>query len=596
MSESNQPTQPASPAFLHSTRFQALILGALVLFLFWWRLGSLGLIDPDEPFYALTSREMVQTGDWLTPRVFGEPQFEKPILFYWETCLAQLTFGDNEFAARVPGALAASFLVFLTWGIGRRLLTPFAGFLAAVVLATGVEFVLMTRLMLTDISHALFITAGMYCLWRAFHDEEKRTRWLLLLTVTSALGMLTKGPQGLCFTLMAGAVYAWCTGRRQPWSAKHLAMCVPLWLIIVVPWYLAMFILHHSGPTSPVVGWGYYWDSFFIHENWDRMWHAEHQGNNTWYYYIEMLLGGSLPWIPLVGAALWEAGKNIKVKFREQPGLTFVLCWLVPCYVFMTIAQSKLPSYIFFLFVPVALLAGRTLERWINQGFGPVERWIVGGLTFFQGFMLAIYTPAFHPHAIPFKWQLYALGIPLLLAGIFALTRRAFLWASISATFNIVLIFTAFFWIEPVLEGTVGSREICKIATKVRLPGEPLMTCSFLGRAANYYMGEIPVGIFVPDQKNLGGHRNFRPYYPFYSYHPLRQFTIEKQLGEYADQRASVLCIGEQRDFISLNQDETSSVRGRCELLGQTGEKPGRSVFRIHAKGWIPASQSTVIK
>ena len=109
-------------------------------------------------------------------------------------------------------------------------------------------------------------------------------------------------------------------------------------------------------------------------------------------------------------------------------------------------------------------------------------------------------------------------------------------------------------------------------------------------------MGEIPVGIFVPDQKNLGGHRNFRPYYPFYSYHPLRQFTIEKQLGEYADQRASVLCIGEQRDFISLNQGATSSVRGRCELLGQTGEKPGRSVFRIHAKGWIPASQSTEIK
>ncbi|MCX8488234.1 MAG: hypothetical protein ORN22_03900, partial [Opitutales bacterium] len=86
MTDSPSPA-PAGPGFLHSTRFQAIVLTALVLFLFWWRLGSLGLIDPDEPFYALTSREMVQSGDWITPRVFGEPQFEKPILFYWETCL-----------------------------------------------------------------------------------------------------------------------------------------------------------------------------------------------------------------------------------------------------------------------------------------------------------------------------------------------------------------------------------------------------------------------------------------------------------------------------------------------------------------------------
>ncbi|MEI6598711.1 MAG: glycosyltransferase family 39 protein, partial [bacterium] len=102
------------PKLLHSTRFQAFVLTAVVLFLFWWRLGSLGLIDPDEPFYAQTTREMVQSGDWITPRLFGEPQFEKPILFYWQTCLSQTVFGDNEFAARVPGALAASLLVFLT--------------------------------------------------------------------------------------------------------------------------------------------------------------------------------------------------------------------------------------------------------------------------------------------------------------------------------------------------------------------------------------------------------------------------------------------------------------------------------------------------
>jgi 4-amino-4-deoxy-L-arabinose transferase-like glycosyltransferase len=102
------------PPFLNSPRVQAFVLAVLVFFLFWWRLGTLGLIDPDEPFYAMTTREMVQSGDWVTPRLFGEPQFEKPILFYWQTCLSQTFFGDNEFAARLPGTLAATFLVFLT--------------------------------------------------------------------------------------------------------------------------------------------------------------------------------------------------------------------------------------------------------------------------------------------------------------------------------------------------------------------------------------------------------------------------------------------------------------------------------------------------
>jgi 4-amino-4-deoxy-L-arabinose transferase-like glycosyltransferase len=582
MTDSPSPTPPG-PGFLHSTRLQAIGLTALVLFLFWWRLGSLGLIDPDEPFYALTSREMVQSGDWITPRVFGEPQFEKPILFYWETCLAQIAFGDNEFAARVPGALAASLVVFLTWGIGRQLFSPLAGFLGAIVVGTGSLFVIMSRLMLTDLSHTLFISGSMYCLWRAFHDEPKRLRWLIALTVCSALSMLTKGPQGLLFVAMAGLAYSWLSGLKSPWSWRNLAVCVPLWLLIAAPWYLAMFLLHNSGPTSPATGWGYFWDSFFIHENWDRFFHAEHKGNDHWYYYLEMLIGGSIPWIPLIIASLWETLVSFPRRFRTEPGLTFVFCWLVPSYIFMTLAASKLPSYIFFLTVPVGLLAGLTLERWVMSGFGTVERWAVGLFTLLQGVALIWYLPTFHPNSRPFLPQLIALGIPLTVAGIFALSRRALLWAAVSTGFNVVLVFTAFLWIESKLEGTVGSREICKLAAQARKSGEKLVTCSFLGRAANFYLGEKPVAIFVPEQKSEPGDKgNFRPYYPFYSYHPLPQLTIEKQLGEYVNANGTLLCIGEKRDFRLLNTSETSSVKGRCELLGETGDTPGRAVFRIN--------------
>ncbi len=571
------------PAWIHSVRFQAIFLGLLVFILFWWRLGNLGLIDPDEPFYALTSREMVQTGDWITPRVFGEPQFEKPILFYWETCLSQVVFGDNELGARIPGALAASLVVFLTWYIGRKLLTPLAGFLAAVVLASGGLFIVMSRLMLTDLSHTLFISAGMYFLWRAFHDEARPLRWLIALTVSSALSMLTKGPQGVVFVLMAGLCYQWLTGKASPWNLKRIALCFPLWLAIASPWYLAMFHLHQSGPTSTATGWGYYWDSFFIHENWDRFFHAEHQGNNHFYYYIEMLVGASLPWVPLVIAALWETGRKFRQEYRESLGLTMILCWLVPSYIFMTVAQSKLPSYIFFLTVPVSLLAGRTLERWITEGFGRWERWAVGLGNLALGLVLIWYIPVYHPNSLPFKAQLIALGVPLALSGLWALIDKSLGWAATATTFSVVLVFTAFFWIEERLDGSVGSRSICAIAAKVRRPHEKIVTCSFLGRAANFYLGEKPEAIFVPDQKlnNSGSHENFRPFYPFYSYHPLRQLTIEKELGAFAQKEGTVLCIGEKRDYRTLNESETSSVKGKCELLGETGDNPGRAVFRI---------------
>ncbi|NBV39300.1 MAG: glycosyltransferase family 39 protein, partial [Verrucomicrobia bacterium] len=341
------------PSFLHSTRWQAIVLSLLVFFLFWWRIGNLPLIDPDEPFYALTTREMIESGDWVTPRIFGEPQFEKPILFYWQTCLSQKLFGENPFASRLPVALAASLVVFLAWQIGRTLLSPLAGFLSAIVLATSTLFVIMSRIMLTDISHTLLISLSMFCLWRAFHDENRRLKWLLGLTVASALAMLTKGPQGLAFVFMAGLSYSWLTKQKSPWSLKNLAICVPLWMVIALPWFLAMFMLHQSGPTSPQTGWAYYWDTFFIHENWDRLFNAEHQNNNTGYYYLEMLIGGTLPWIPLTLCALGETARLGLNKLRESTGLLFVLCWLLPSYLFMNLAQSKLPSYIFFLLVPL---------------------------------------------------------------------------------------------------------------------------------------------------------------------------------------------------------------------------------------------------
>jgi hypothetical protein len=89
----------------------------------------------------------------------------------------------------------------------------------------------------------------------------------------------------------------------------------------------------------------------------------------------------------------------------------------------------------------------------------------------------------------------------------------------------------------------------------------------------------------VSSPKTLEGKakENFRPFYPFYSYHALRQIKLETELLNFVQEKGTVLCIGERRDFDMLNTSKVSSVKGHCELLGATGEKPGRAVFRIHS-------------
>src|SRR6266581_1077178 len=180
---------------LRSSAFRDILLIALVCtVVFWWRLGRLGLIDPDEPFYAQTAHEMVASGDWVTPQIFGKPQFEKPIFFYWMTAASFVVFGETEFAARVPAALPATLLVGLVYAFGCGFVGRRAALLSAIVLATGIEYAIMSRLMLTDIALALFISGALFSYWRAMEDEARRTRWILLHFVCGGLAALTKGP------------------------------------------------------------------------------------------------------------------------------------------------------------------------------------------------------------------------------------------------------------------------------------------------------------------------------------------------------------------------------------------------------------------
>jgi 4-amino-4-deoxy-L-arabinose transferase-like glycosyltransferase len=552
-----------SPNFhflMKNIRLQALALIVITVFLFWWRLGHIGLIDPDEPFYAQTVREMVQHDDWTTPLIFGQPQFEKPIFFYWQAMVALKMFGDgqgDEFASRVPSALFATALVFLTWIFGRRLFSPTVGFLAALVLATGMEYVFMARLMLTDISLAFFITAALYGLWMAVHDEAHRDRWVIFQFVMSGLATLTKGPIGVLLPALGGLAFLWWTKTRSPWRGRGLWMGVALWTIIVVPWYTITLVRY---------GWAF-WDEFFVRDNFDRLIIAEHPRNNTPWYYPMILLVGSLPWMPLVLAAVARAWRAARVwrAADEHRSVLFVMCWLVPTLVFLTIAQSKLPSYIFFLFVPLALLMGRTLDAWMRAGWtGPVERWLAVGLAFVQAVALVAATYVKSEYA-DHRWAALVISVPLAVALVVLLLGRIRCWTWVTVAASLTIVGVAFTGLAPGLEAHTSTKGIAARIAEFRKPGEKIVTVKFMVRAVNYAV--------------VHGNKT-----PWFSPHPIEVVVGSQGLAEFAAKNGgTVLCIGQEVNWRNLNDSKDladDALRGRCDLLVQVGD---RVIFRVSA-------------
>lgn len=552
-----------------STRSQFFTLLAICSVMFWWRLGHLPLIDPDEPFYAETTREMVQRNEWLTPTIFGERQFEKPIFFYWQSMTAMKIFGDNAFACRAPSAAAATLLVFLTWWFGRRMFSPRAGFCAAVVLASGVEYSLMARLMLTDICLALCISASVFFFWLATEEEDKRDRWMILHFVASAFAMLTKGPVGLLVPTLGSICYLFLTGRRSPWRGKGLVIGIIAWLLIAGPWYATMFAKYGME----------YWHRFFVHENWERLTSAEHKHSNHWWYYLMILVAGNLPWIPLLIAAVVRTVRGIKT----DPRLLFLVCWFVPNLIFFTICNSKLPTYTFFLFVTLALTMGHTLDQWLAGGFrGKGERILVSALAILQTvlvlgaagaitLMLPKDSNTFIKDLTPVIYVLAGvISVPMVLM----LMRRTVAWAGTTVCVTAVIVMLMQYGVDAKVMEYTSTQGIAAEAMKVRQPGEPIITSSFIARAVTYYTGSMPAGvIFFP-----GNSDKVQPY--FTPHPPLHMLRNSSGAHDFASQHPSVLCIFLKRD-VDHCEAEHSPLQGKLEKLATIGD---RVLLRLKVK------------
>jgi len=318
----------------------------IALFIMFFQLGSYPLLDPDEPVYAQTPREMLAAGDLLSPRIYGDFWYDKPPMYYWLVAASAKVFGMGEFAARFPSALlAVTGVLFLFFSISR-LFNVRVGFFSALVLVTSLEYFYLGKAAVTDMTLNLCLMISLLSFL------EKR---YLMFYLFAALAVVTKGPIGLFFPGAIAFLYILLMNR---WSELPRMSVVPgilLFAAVAAPWYLLMTHFHGSA----------FVDTFLGFHNVTRFTSPEHASGAVWYYFIPVLLVGFFPWTPILVQSFWTA---VTSNSRERPLLLFFAVWAAVVFAFFSLSATKLVSYILPMFPALAVIAGWYIDQTMEQG------------------------------------------------------------------------------------------------------------------------------------------------------------------------------------------------------------------------------------
>ena len=349
-----------------STRFLTLV--AVVAAIIWFtQLGYRDLIEPDEGRYAEIPREMVATGDWVTPRLNGFKYFEKPALQYWATATAYTLFGDNTTTARLWPALTGFLGALWAGFLGLRLYNRSAGFYAFLITLSGLLYFIDGHYLLLDMSLAVFLFAGVGCLvlaQRSRDDAAILRNWMLAGWTALALATLSKGLIGVVLPAATVVVYSLWARDWALWRQLHIVKGLAVFLLVTAPWFIAVSLANPEFPQF-----------FFIHEHLQRYTSTVHEREGAYWYFVPVFLLGIFPWVAVALKSLLRPGFS-----SRSPGMAgfdaerFLWSFALVVFVFFSAGQSKLPSYILPMMPVVAILAGRKLA---TEGYHRVDAWLL---------------------------------------------------------------------------------------------------------------------------------------------------------------------------------------------------------------------------
>jgi len=335
-------------------------------------------VDDVDAVQAQIARNMLQSGDWVTARLDGVPYLEKAPLIYWSIVLSYKVFGVHDWAARIPIALAAVALSWLTAAMGAWAFGARAGFYAGLSMATCVGLFLFTRVLFPDVMLTFTVALAMWAFLRVLDEEEPHPRlWAAVLAINLGLGLLLKSLIGIVFPIAAGLIYMLLT--RQLFSAAAWKRLRPfsgaiIVLLVAAPWHVLATLRNppyfeftlHSGPGQYH---GFFW-FFFINEQLLRFLNLRYPRDYDtvprlyfWLFHLCWLF----PW-----SVYFPAIAQLSFKPADRAGRTrlLALCWVGFILIFFTFSTTQ-EYYSMPCYPALALLLGSAIAaggRWIRRG------------------------------------------------------------------------------------------------------------------------------------------------------------------------------------------------------------------------------------
>lgn len=339
------------------TAARAVFLLVLAGVLFSANIGGYDLWPPDEPRYAEVAREMRLFGDYLVPRVNGEPYKEKPPLLFWAIALVSQPFGGvNEVPARIPSVLAGVVTVLLAFLLARRLFDERTAFWTAIILITCQRFWWQARFGQIDMLLTACLTAALYCFWR--WQESRRHAWAAGFLLASVAGLYAKGPGALVFPALLMFVWTWpLPMRRRAWMQLGTGLLVAfiLYGLWVIPARLAAAPEIEMAPGETMA-------ANLFRQTVGRFLLGVSHAQMPWYYFQTL----PVDWLPWTLFAPWTLYWTWKHR-HDGAHMRLPLCWILPAFLFFSIAIGKRAVYLLPLFPAMAMLVAASVLEFMDS-------------------------------------------------------------------------------------------------------------------------------------------------------------------------------------------------------------------------------------
>lgn len=419
------------------TWLEPLLLACLLAVWFGYELGMRALWSPDEGRYAEIPREMVASGDYLTPRLNGVKYFEKPPLMYWMTAASIRAFGLSEWSLRSGIALFAILGCMTVYVLGRRLYGPGTGLAAAAVLALSPLYDLLGGVLSLDMPVSVWITVALTAFLLGVREPPgaRRRAWLYAFYAAMALAVLTKGLIGIVLPLLVIGAWIAVLGEWHLLREIRLVSGLGLAFAIAAPWHI---VVSQANPEFA--------HFYFIHEHLERYLTTQHDRYLPAWYFVPVLVMGFFPWCALLPQALREARPGLWRERRRRREQWFLLLWAALPFAFFSLSDSKLFPYVLPVLPPLALLVGPSIVRACERSAAPARatQWLslaLGALLAGSWVTLPRLDPASASVAAAvdqFEGAYYIVGAAWLLAGAapWVTTRRGsgrLAWAALGA-------------------------------------------------------------------------------------------------------------------------------------------------------------------